>query len=137
MLIAGLFILAIFTGFKYISGRHTSIRKQGLVFFHFGYFSDCHVIGLIYLNRAIETPTIHFGLAGSTLIGVMALILIIAESIWAKTWILIIIPALFALPEVILNHTTMQENTQTPLSSFISPGGIAIFLFISLRMSKD
>ncbi|MBM7600888.1 DNA-binding ferritin-like protein (Dps family) [Virgibacillus halotolerans] len=137
LLIAGLFLLATFTGLKYVSGNHFSIRKQALIFGVLGGFPMLLFVGLIYLNRMVETPTIHFGLAGSIVIGVMALILIIAVSIWAKTWILIIIPALFALPDVILNQTALQENTQLLLSSFISLGGIAVFLFISFKMSKD
>lgn len=137
LLIAGLFLLATFTGFKYVSGHHFSIRKQALIFGMLGSFPLLLFLGLIYLNRAVETPTIHFGLAGSIGIGIMALMLIIAVSIWAKTWILIIIPALFALPDVILKQTALQENTQLLLSSFISIGGIAVFLFISLKGSKD
>jgi len=137
LLIAGLFIFAIFSGFKYVSANNVSIRKQAIVFCILGAFPIGAFLGLIYLNRAIETPIIHFGLADSIVIGIVTLICMIAISIWSKTWVLIIIPSLFILPEVLLKQTTMQESMQLLLSTFISLGGIAIFLLISFKTNKS
>lgn len=137
LFIAAVFILATFGGFKYVSAEQVTLRKQAIVFGTLGAFPIVLFMGLIYLNRAIDTPVIHFGLTGSVVVGIITFVFMIAVSIWAKTWVLFIIPALFILPEVLLKQTAMQESTQLLLSTFISLGGIAAFLLINLRMSKD
>ncbi|WP_079910416.1 hypothetical protein [Paenibacillus sp. 32352] len=132
-----IFIASVFTGFKYIASVHLSIKKQGMILFGIGILPIVLFIGLIYLNRAIDTPVIHFGHTGSLIIGVITALLIVGVSIWAKSWILIIIMALLTLPDYLLNLTPLQNETQLIISTIITFGGIAIYLWILSKSEKS
>ncbi|MFC4387957.1 DUF1129 family protein [Gracilibacillus marinus] len=58
--IAAIFIATILIGFKYIS-TVTSLTKQIMVYVGIALLPMVLFIGLIYLNKAIATPVIHFG----------------------------------------------------------------------------
>src|SRR5690606_37748007 len=61
-------ITSVFTGFKYISMINQSVKKQGLMV-GIAILPIALFVGLIYLNRAINSPVIHFGNMGSLVIG--------------------------------------------------------------------
>ena len=91
----------------------------------------------MYLNKIIETPIIHFGHTGSLIIGIIAILFLIGMSYWAKTWILIILMALLALPGMILNQTSLQYETQLIVGQIITLGGIVIYLWIASKLEKS
>ena len=136
ILIAAIFITAIFTGLKYISTTNLSLKIQGLIFFIIMLLQIALFVGLIYLNRAINTPIIHFGSTASLIIGVIAALFIIGMSIWVKSWILIIIVALLTLPDYILSFTSLKYETQLMISSWVTFGGLALYLWTSNKLEK-
>lgn len=137
IVIAAIFIASIFTGFKYISTTNQSIKKQGLIIAAIVILPIVLFVGLIYLNKAVDTPIIHFGNTGSIIIGVITALFIIAMSIWAKTLILIIIVPLLTLPDYLLGLTPLKNETQLMISPWITFGGIAIYLWISYKLEKN
>ncbi|WP_416148003.1 HAAS domain-containing protein [Salipaludibacillus sp. HK11] len=135
--IALIFIVTTFASFKFISGRGLSNSQQIMVLFpvvtlHMGLF-----IGLIYLNRSLETPVIHFGTTGTIIIASLAVILVLLISWWAKTAVLPILLILLFLPEYLLGFSTMQEMTQMTVGLFISYASIAIYIYISFKNTKE
>ncbi|WP_141432689.1 HAAS domain-containing protein [Bacillus sp. 03113] len=136
IIIGVIFIVSIFTGFKYISTANQSIKKQGLVLYAVMLLPIALFVSLIYLNRVIETPIIYFGNTGSLIIGVITALFIIGISFWAKTWILIIIVVLLTLPDYLLNLTPLKYKTQLIISPWITLGGLAIYLWISYKLEK-
>lgn len=137
IIIGAIFIASVFTGFKYISTSNQSLKRQGLILAGIAILPIALFIGLIYLNRAIDTPIIYFGNTGSLIIGVITVLFIIGFSIWAKSWTLIIIIALLRLPDYLLNLTTLQYETQLIVSTIITFGGIAIYLWILSKLEKS
>ncbi|MCY8088759.1 hypothetical protein MOB87_14080 [Bacillus sonorensis] len=137
IMIGVIFIASIFTGFKYISTTNQSIKKQGLILMTIVILPIVLFVGLIYLNRAIDTPIIHFGNTASMIIGVITALFIIGMSFWAKTWTLIIIVALLTLPDYLLNLTPLKHEIQLITSTWITFGGIAIYLWISYKLEKN
>lgn len=137
ILIGIIFIASVFTGFKYISTVSKSIGKQGIVLVSISILPIALFVGLIYLNKAIDTPVIHFGSTASLIIGLIMLLFIIGVSIWAKTWMLIIIMALLTLPDYLLNLTSMQYETKLIVSTIITFGGIAIYLWMFTKFEKN
>src|SRR5699024_3941398 len=93
-------------------------------------------VGLIYLNRHVETPVIHFGVTGSWLIVYLASILVIAITLWAKSWVLVVILSLLILPEFLLGLTSLSIETQLIVSTIISYGGIFLYIWIVSRREK-
>jgi len=136
IVISVIFIASIFTGFKYISTTNQSIKKQGLILFSIGILPIALFVGLIYLNRAVDTPIIHFGNTGSLIIGIITALFIIGMSLWAKTWTLIIILVLLTLPDYLLSLTPLKYETQLIISSLITYGGIVFYLWISNKLEK-
>lgn len=137
ILIGTIFIAFVITGFKYISTVSQSIRKQGMVLVGIAILPIALFVGLIYLNKAIDTPVIHFGNTASLIIGLIISLFIIGVSIWAKTWTLIIIIALLTLPDYILNLTSLQYETKLIVSTIITFGGIALYLWILSKLEKS
>lgn len=137
ILIGVIFIVSVFSGFKYISTVNQSIKKQGIVLVGTAILPIALFVGLIYLNRAIDTPVIHFSNTGSLIIGMIAAVFILGVSIWAKSWTLIIIIALLIMPEYLLNLTSLQYETQLIVSTIITFGGIAIYLWILSKLEKE
>lgn len=129
-----IFIISVFTGFKYISTTNQSITKQGLILFAITILPFALFVGLIYLNRAIETPIIYFGHTGSLIFGAITALFIIGLSFWAKTWILIIIVMLLTLPDYLLNLTSLKYETQLIISPLITFAGLAIYFWISHKL---
>ncbi len=137
IVIAAIFIVTIFTGFKYISTTNKSLKIQGLIIGGIAILPLTLFVGLTFLNSAIDTPVIYFGNTGSLIIGVITTLFIIGFSIWAKSWTLIIIVALLTLPDYFLNLTTLQFETQLIISTIITFVGIAIYLWISIKLEKN
>lgn len=137
IVIGAIFIASIFTGFKYISTMNQSIKKQGLVLVGVAILPIALFVGLIYLNRVVNTPIIHLGNTASLITGVITALLIIGMSLWAKTWTLIIIVALLTLPDYLLSLTSLKYETQLIISTLITFGGIAIYFWISYKLEKE
>lgn len=136
IIITAIFITAVFKGFKYISTINQSNVKRGVLIFGIGLLPLVLFLGLTFLDKVIWTPTVHFDNIGSLIIGGITLLFVIGISVWAKTWILIIITAFLTLPDYFLNLTPLQHETQLILSMIISFGGIAIYLWILSKLEK-
>lgn len=134
--ITGLFLTAIFIGFKYISTRSRSLIVQGIVLASIVISNLLLFIGLIYLNRAIDTPTVHFGQTGSFIVGIIAALMVIGISVWAKTWILIVIMTLLILPDYLLGLTSLQEEMQNIISILMTYGGLALYILLTFKQEK-
>lgn len=137
IVIGTIFIASVFTGFKYISTVSQSIRKQGMVLVGIAILPIALFVGLIYLNKAIDTSVIYFGNTASLIIGLIMALFIISVSIWAKTLALIIIIALLTLPDYLLNLTSLQYETKLIVSTIITFGGIAFYLWILSKLEKS
>ncbi len=137
IIIGVVFFITVFSAFKYLSTTNHSLKIQALVFGGTAMLPLILFFGLIYLNRIIDTPLIEFGNIGSLIVGVIAALFIIGTSIWAKTWMLIIVFGLLILPDFLLNLTSLQYETQLFLSTMLTFGGIAIYLLIVTKLEKN
>lgn len=136
VIIAGLLIVGLFAAFKYIAANQLSKWKEIAVLSLLGLGPIASFVGLIYLNRAVETPMIHFGTTGTILTAIAMTMFVAGISWWAKTWVIPIILTLLQLPEYLLGLTAMDQQTVMVLSTIVSFGGIGIYLFIVSKMDK-
>lgn len=137
IIITAIFIAAVSKGIKYISTINRSNVKQGVLIVGIALLPLVLFLGLTFLDRVIWTPTVHFDNIGTLIIGGITLLIVIGISIWAKTWILIIVTTLLILPDYFLNLTPLKHETQLILSMIISFGGIAIYLWILSKIEKS
>lgn len=134
--IAVLFLAGTSIAFRYISSKSLSPSKQFFILFMLSAFPMGLFMGLIFLNQAYATPVIEFGMFGTIMIGVLTFFFIIGISLWSKTWILPIVIAWLELPELLLRTTNMAEPTRLLVSTFLTFGGIAIYLAIANRKER-
>ncbi|GGB38181.1 hypothetical protein F3157_13990 [Virgibacillus dakarensis] len=136
VIIAGLLIVGLYTAFKYIAGNQLSRWKEIAVLSVLGFVPIALFVGLIHLDRSVETPIIHFDTTGTILTAVVTAIFLIAVSWWAKTWVLPIFLLLLLLPDYLFSQTSMDKELALVLSTVVSFGGIGIYLFIVGKMNK-
>lgn len=136
IVIAGVFIISILVGFKYIASAGRSLHMQGLILFAIAAVPLLSYIGLIFLNRSVDTPIIHFNTIGSWIIGGLAAILILGITLWSKTWFLVLIVILLTLPNYLLGQTSLSQEMQMMITPWIMFGGIAIYLFVRNKLDK-
>lgn len=138
-----IFLLYLFTTaavFKYVSSRHLSKIKERVLLGITSIFPFILFLILLYVNSAIKTPTIEFGMIGNVVAIGCAFIIFIWISVWSKSWEMIILPVLLFLPEVMINLTTLTDQTKALLNATIPFALIGIYLFIlwnKARMKGD
>lgn len=115
--------------FKYVAGSKVSRAKERLLFFFYGIMPVALFIALIYLDRSIHTPLVHFGTAGMIIAIVLACLFFAGISIWSKSWAGILIPMILFLPELIF-------GTKSMLSLVITIIGIGTYMFILGKREK-
>ncbi|MEW9108058.1 MAG: hypothetical protein AB2374_01835 [Cytobacillus gottheilii] len=137
IVIAVIFIAFVLIGFKAISTLERSPIKKGLIFMGISIVPIGLFLGLIFLNEAIATPVIDFGTLGSIITGTILLVFLIGTSLWAKTWVMVIVLALITLPDYLLEQTSLQDEARLITGTLITFGGIAIYLLISAKLEKN
>ncbi|MFK3938489.1 HAAS domain-containing protein [Alkalihalobacillus sp. NPDC078783] len=93
-------------------------------------------ITVLLTDQMISSPTFTINPFGTALIGVLAALALILISIWAKSWVCLIIVAFLTLPEYLLRFTQLAYETQLIVSMIITYGGIAFYLLLFNRSEK-
>lgn len=122
--------------FKYMAAANLSKRKEYGLYYLMGMLPILLFVGLIYLNRLIETPIFTFGRYGTVITVIVTLGFLIGVSFWSKTWVVLIMLALLVLPDYVITFVELKPSTEIVLSSSITFGGIAIYLLVTYRMTK-
>ncbi len=135
--IVTIFLMTIVVGFKSITTMKHSTMKRWFLIFSIGILPMVLYVGLRLLDKIIETPLIQFGYVGSLIIVVVTTLFLIGMSIWAKTWLLMIILALLTIPDYVLSLTPLQYETQLIISSIATLGGLIIYLGIWSMLEKS
>lgn len=130
-------ILSLGSIFKYMAAANLSKRKEFGLYYLMGMLPIILFVGLIYFNRLIDTPVFEFGRYGTIAIIIVTLGFLIGLSFWSKTWVVLIMLALVVLPDYLLTFIDVQPSTEIILSSIITFGGIAIYLLVTHRMTKQ
>ncbi|MDX8046225.1 hypothetical protein SH601_09500 [Gracilibacillus sp. S3-1-1] len=133
IVIALIFITFTFASFKYISVISHSNKKKLMLLSSVAFTPIILFIGLIYLNRAFETPIVHFNQIALIITGAIAVLIIIGISFWAKSWVLIILLLLLSLPDYFLGKTSITDETQLIVSGLITYGGIGLYIWFSYK----
>lgn len=128
--IATIFTFSVLKGFKYISTIKKSFWKQMAILIPIVILPQVLFFGLIFVNRVVDTPVIQFSNTTSMIVGIITLLFLIGMSIWAESWILIVVVIFITLPNYLLNQTSLAYDTQLILEPVIMLGGIGIYLLI-------
>lgn len=131
-----IFLVSVLIAFKYIATHATSSKMQLLIFFLIASVNIGMFVGLIYLDRAVSSPVLHFGAVTSSIIGMVAVIFLIGMSIWSKTWVLIVLVALMTLPDYILGFSSIAYENQLMISTLILFAGMAIYMVFVFKREK-
>ena len=133
--IAVLFVLLVLIGYKHLTGA--SPKKQFFMLLPVAMMPIIAFVGLIFLDRAVQTPVIHFGTWGTWVVGGISVLFLIAASVWAKTWVLIIIIALLNLPDYLLSKTNLSLEYRSLASTAVLMIGLVLFMWLSNKADKQ
>lgn len=133
LLVVIIFVFITFAAFRYISVKNISNVKAVTILSVIFLFDIILLVGVNLLDRKVNTPIIHFGFWGTLLLGIVSVIFIVAMSIWAKTWILIVVIAFTTLPDYFVAMTNFTHDTQLIASTIIMYGGIGTYVFFAFR----
>lgn len=137
IMICLIFIIAIRIIFKYVAANSLSKWKEFALFYVVGLLPIALFVGLFYFNRLIETPIFHFGSIGTLFAVLLTLGFLIGMSLWTKTWVMLIILALLVFPDFLVRYIDVGPETQLILSTIITFGCIALYLYVNHKMSKQ
>ncbi|WP_112180556.1 MULTISPECIES: hypothetical protein [Paraliobacillus] len=134
-LVMVLFIVLIAITFKYVASTKSKIKEYG-AFAFLGFFPLSLFIGLIYLDRFIETPAIQFGITAKIVMIAVSVLVLVGVSIWSKTWISIIIPIIMYLPDYLLSKSSLSDDAQLLWGAWSIPIFFGIYLLITIKIEK-
>ncbi|MEK4564430.1 hypothetical protein MKX54_07145 [Alkalihalobacillus sp. FSL R5-0424] len=136
-----LFLIGTALCFRYLATHTVSTIKSIVLFGILSAVPLLLFITVLLTDGMISSPTFTINTFGTALIGVLAALALIFISIWAKSWVCLIIVALLTLPEYLLRFTQLAYETQLIVSTIITFSGIALYLlFVNLsekRKEKD
>ncbi|MGE7118994.1 DUF1129 family protein [Peribacillus sp. NPDC046944] len=130
-------IIAIGSVFKFVAVNSLSRKKEYALYSLVSVLPIVLFVGFMYVNRLIETPMFHFGSIGIIIAVILAFTFLIGVSLWAKTWVVPIILALLVLPDFLFKYIHVNSDTRSILSTIITFGGIAIYLYINHKMINE
>ncbi|PQD97136.1 hypothetical protein CYL18_04485 [Pradoshia eiseniae] len=131
-----LFFAGVMAALRYTASRQVSRKKEFFIFLLPAVLCMLFISGILLIDLLYPSPIIHFGVLGSSLIGILFLITIIIFSIWTKTAILPVTLLALYLPELALSKTSMSEMVQMVISMVITYMIIGTYLLIILRREK-
>src|SRR5699024_12032805 len=91
IVITAIFIFSVLKGFKHISTMKQSLWKQMAILIPIVMLPVFLFLGLILLNKAVDSPMVHFSNMASMLLCIMTLLLIFASYLCANMWILMML----------------------------------------------
>lgn len=112
-------------------------KKEYLVLGLFGFIKIALFITIITLDQAIDSPVIVFNMLGNWIAAFLIIGFFIGASIWAKTWIMIIVALILVLPEIFVQLLQLSEETSLITKSIIVFGGLLIYFWIINHREKS
>ena len=105
--------------------------KEFFILLLLTFISMFFIGGVLIADSIFSTPVIHFGILGSTIIGLLLLCFVVLFSIWAKTAVLPVILIALLLPTEVLALTSFNEVAQLTLGlilTYFLIGGYLLYL---------
>ena len=131
-----LYFAGVMTAFRYIASRQVSRKKEMFILLLPTVLSTLFISGIFLVDLLDPSPAVHFGIIGSSIIGILFLGFNIFFSIWAKTAILPVTLLALILPEAALAQSSFGEITQIIFSMITTYIIIGIYLYMILRREK-
>ncbi|WP_339148554.1 MULTISPECIES: hypothetical protein [unclassified Sutcliffiella] len=136
-LVCIILLLAYMWTFRLISSHNFSKGKEFFFLYLASFISIALFTGLMFLPNYIESPIILLGYYGNLVVASLAISLLIGISIWSKTFVSIVLPIFYIVPEYLVSFTDLSEGNQLLASSILMFAGIGIYLLFSLKRTKE
>ena len=131
-----LFLAGIFIVFRLIARNQYSKIKEFFIILLPVFISMLFFGGVIVLDSIYHTPVVHFGILGSTILGLLFLSLVVFFSIRAKTAVLPVILITLYLPEKLLAFTSYSEIIQLIIGLVITYLLIGVYFLYVIKREK-
>ena len=126
-----IFLAGVAIAFRFMASNQVSKMKEFFILLLLTFISMFFIGGVLIADSIFSTPVIHFGILGSTIIGLLLLCFVVLFSIWAKTAVLPVILIALLLPTEVLALTSFNEVAQLTLGlilTYFLIGGYLLYL---------
>ncbi|RWZ58698.1 hypothetical protein EQV77_06950 [Halobacillus fulvus] len=130
------YVLSLAMVFRYLAVHQLNKKKEMIMLGIFSLVKGILFIAIITIDRVIESPVIILSTFGNLLTALLAVAFIVGASIWAKSWIMIVVALLLTLPELVISFFDFTEETGLIMKSGFIFGGMILFLWITHRREK-
>ena len=131
-----LFLAGVFIAFRFTAKYQMSKVREFLIILIPIFISMFFTGGVVFADSIYSTPVIHFGILGSTIIGLLFLCFVVLFSIWAKTAVLPVILIALLLPTELLALTSFNEVAQLTLGLMLTYFLIGVYLLYLVKKEK-
>jgi hypothetical protein len=136
-LISILFLLAVWLTFKYLASHTPPKWGERLLFGVLAVFPIFAFVGLLFVNRQSDQPVvIEVGQTGTTITISLCILIFIFLSLWGKSWAFIILPLIMFGPELLLDKTSITEETKAIINLPVTTIGFLAYFLISAKRHK-
>ena len=131
-----LFLAGVFIAFRFTAKYQMSKIREFLIILIPIFISMFFTGGVLFADSIYSTPVIHFGILGSTIIGLLFLCFVVLFSIWAKTAVLPVFLIALILPTELLSLTSFNEVAQLTLGLILTYFLIGGYLLYIVKKEK-
>jgi uncharacterized membrane-anchored protein len=131
-----IFIAGLAIAFRFIASHQVSKVKEFFILLLPIFISMLFIGGVIVADSIYPTPVFHFGILGSSLIGLFFLAFVVLFSICAKTAVLPVILIALLLPTNLLSFTSFNDVLQLILGTVITYFLIGGYLLYVVKKEK-
>lgn len=135
VVISALFIILLSIVYKKVATSNISRSKEFILYSMVSALPLLLFIGLIFLDRAITPPTIEFSNVTAWCLAGLAALFLIGLSIWAKSFVVIVILIALILPDVTLKFFTINDSIKPIVS--IAATILIILGYLKISNPKD
>ncbi|TFE00489.1 HAAS domain-containing protein [Jeotgalibacillus salarius] len=131
-----LFILLVFSVFKYTASRQVSRVKEFLLMMIPIFVNMVLFMALIFWDMYTELPGIELGVTASMIVGAILFVILIGISVWAKTAVLLVMLAAVHVPDLLLKMTSLGLEARLITGLLATYAMIGLYFFYTVKKMK-
>ncbi|QDP39857.1 HAAS domain-containing protein [Radiobacillus deserti] len=135
-IIFALFLLAVVKCIKFLASAKLKKGIEWLLYWMIGGIPLGLMLLLLFLNDRWQTPMITFNQTANAITIGVAIAVLIGLSVWARSWVMILVAILLVVPDIILDRLPLEETSRLVSSSIVTSVLIIALFLIALRKEK-
>ncbi|RDY70464.1 hypothetical protein DXT76_12830 [Halobacillus trueperi] len=123
------YLLSLTALLRYTALHQFDKRKEYVMIGIFGFLKISLFISVITLDQAIDSPIIVLSPLGNVIAALLTISFFIGASLWAKTWVMIIIALILVTPEILVQILQLNEEASLITKSILIFGALFVYFW--------